>query len=506
MDKKVLRWNFIFQYGWVLTNVFNSLLLLPFYIKYIDINTLGVWLASSSILGWMTMVDPGIGEVLQQKIAELRGKNETGDIGKSIGSGLLSSAIILLLAAVVGLVFFFCLGFIINKDVSQYQNLPAALFITVFATGLSLVSFTLTGINQGLHNSAQVAISSLTSNFLFLIVNLVFLFAGFGVMSIAIANLSRAIFMNVYNFVAMKRLLNREIIAISFDVVYFKKFIRIFSFTSASKIMTGISNSLDMVVLARFISPGMITIYEINKRPLNLTNSLIGRHSVALMPLISHTKGKGDNAAIVQLINKQFRIYVYAAIFTAFMFLINYYDLITLWVGEGKYIGNQILFILVVASFVNLLSYFMSNVGYALGDIKKNSSFNIIRSLIYAVMVFLAAKYYGIIGTAVVLLVTVLFIDVSYFSYRVYKLGFLPLSLIKYIGGQCLIIVPAAAGATWIIHLFIKANIQANMYLAKLITSSALFTTFYLVLLIFIDKGLRDLLKQYKNRLAVSLT
>lgn len=506
MDKKVLRWNFIFQYGWVLTNVLNSLLLLPFYIKFINVNTLGVWLASSSILSWMTMVDPGIGEVLQQNIAELRGKNETGDIGKSIGSGLLSSGIILLIAAVLGLVFFFCLGFIINKDVSQYQHLPAALFITIFATGLSLVSFTLTGINQGLHNSAQVAISSLSSNFLFLIVNLVFLFAGFGVMAIAIANLVRAIFMNVYNFVAMKRLLNREIIDINFDVAYFKKFIRIFSFTSASKIMTGISNSLDMVILARFISPGMITIYEINKRPLNLTNSLIGRHSVALMPLISHTKGKGDYEAIAQLISNQFRIYVYAAIFTSFMFLINYYDLITLWVGEGKYIGNQILFVLVIASFVNLLSYFMSNVGYALGDIKKNSTFNIIRSLVYAVMVFFAAKYYGIIGTAVVLLATVLCIDVSYFSYRVYKLGFLPTSLIKFIGGQCLVVIPVAASAAWLIHVFIQANISANMHLAKLIAGSAIFTTFFLVLLIFADKGLRDQLKQFKNRRAVSFS
>lgn len=270
--------------------------------------------------------------------------------------------------------------------------------------------------------------------------------------------------------------------------------------------MTGISNSLDMVILARFISPGMITIYEINKRPLNLTNSLIGRHSVALMPLISHTKGKGDSEAIAQLISNQFRIYVYAAIFTSFMFLINYYDLITLWVGEGKYIGNQILFVLVIASFVNLLSYFMSNVGYALGDIKKNSTFNIVRSLVYAVMVFFAAKYYGIIGTAVVLLATVLCIDISYFCYRVYKLGFLPTSLIKSISGQCFIIIPVAASAAWLIHLFIQANFHANMYLAKLITGSALFTTFFLALLIFTDKGLRDQLKQFKNRRAVSFS
>ena len=45
MDKKLLRWNFIFQYGWVLTNMLSALLLLPLYLKNIDKDTLGVWLA-----------------------------------------------------------------------------------------------------------------------------------------------------------------------------------------------------------------------------------------------------------------------------------------------------------------------------------------------------------------------------------------------------------------------------------------------------------------------------
>lgn len=160
MDKKILRWRFIFQFGWVITNIINSILLLPLYIKFINANTLGVWLATSGILYWMTIIDPGVGEVLQQKIAELRGKNEHGEIGHTVGSGLFASMLILLFSVVLGIVVYFLLGTIINKDVSQYPNLSNALFITIVSTGLSLVSFTLTGINQGLHNSAQVAISS----------------------------------------------------------------------------------------------------------------------------------------------------------------------------------------------------------------------------------------------------------------------------------------------------------------------------------------------------------
>ena len=503
MDKKVLRWNFVFQYGWVLTNVFNSILLLPFYIKYIDVTTLGVWLAASSVLNWMTMVDPGIGEVLQQKIAELRGISAKEEIGKSIGSGIISSSFIVLIAAAVGVIFYFCLGLFIKKDLTQYENLSVALLITIIATGLSLVSFTLTGINQGLHNSAQVAISSISANFLFLIINLVFLFMGYGVMSIALANLGRALFLNIYIYISMKKLLNREQILILYNRVHFKKFIRIFSFTSASKIISGLSYSIDMVVLARYIAPGFITIYEINKRPLNLTNTLIGRHSVALMPVISHAKGKDDKESIIQLINKQFRLYVYGALFTAFMFAINYFDLITAWVGEGKYIGNNILYLLVIYNLVNLISYFMSNMGYALGDIRNNSKFNIIRNIIYGVLIFIAARYYGIKGTVIVSLSMSAGIDLFFFSYRVYKLGYLQMNLIKKVTGLCAIIIPSGLIVAYLLHLFIANNVPISMHFIKLLINSTGFSIFFFSLLLIIDQGLRNQIRFWKSRLMV---
>src|SRR5689334_17195378 len=115
MNKKVLKWNMIFQYGYVLTNIFNSILLLPLYLKHIDAVTLGVWLATGNILAWMTLADPGVGEVLQQKIAELRGKNQDKEVEVTIGSGYVASAIILLLSTIVGFIFYYSVGFIIDK-------------------------------------------------------------------------------------------------------------------------------------------------------------------------------------------------------------------------------------------------------------------------------------------------------------------------------------------------------------------------------------------------------
>lgn len=504
MDKKILRWNFVFQYGYVLTNIFNSILLLPLYLKHIDASTLGIWLATGNVLGWITLVDPGVGEVLQQKIAELRGKKENDEIGKLIGSGFIASAIILLISVAFGFVCYLFLGAIINKDISQYPHLSMAIIITVFSTGMSLVSFSMSGINQGMHNSAPVAISSVSANFLFLFVNLLFLYLGFGVMSIAIANLFRGVFINVYTISSLLRLLKKEGLKLVYDMPYFKGFIKIFSFTSVSKIITGISYSVDMIVLARYIAPANITIYEINRRPINISYSLVGRHSVALMPLLSHAQGRGDKAYILNLINNQFKFYSYAAMFVALIFFFNYNYLITAWTGKGQYAGNTIVHLLIINFFIGLLAYFMLNMGYALGDIKMNSLFNIVRSLCYGVFIFFAAKYFGITGTLVVVFFISL-MDLIFYNIRIYKLGYFDAAFFKTCARLWLIIVPSSFVAGWGLKLLVEDFVPDQMYFFKLLSNSALFTIFFILLVLLVDNNMHKALKAVLNNVAVSV-
>ncbi|MBC8035379.1 MAG: MATE family efflux transporter [Chitinophagaceae bacterium] len=501
MNKKVLRWNFIFQYGYVLTNIFNSILLLPLYLKNIDAATLGIWLATGNILSWMTLVDPGVGDVLQQKIAELRGKKLYSEVSKLIGSGFIASGIILLISILIGFIFYFLLGSIVNKDVSQYPNLQLAFLISVLATGFSLVSFSMSGINQGMHNAAPVAIASLLANLVFLMVNLVFLFLAFGVMSIALANLSRALFLVSFNLIAMLRQLKKDQIAVIYDLPYFKKFIRIFSFTSASRIISGLSGSMDLIILARYIPPSMITVFEVNKRPVSLTQSLIGRHSVALMPSISHAKGSGDFNYITSLINKQFTYYTYATLFICFTFWLTYEHLITLWTGPGQYAGDIILLLLITNFFFALIGYFMSNMGYAVGDIKRNSIVYIIRGLLLATLYIIIAPIYGIKGTLISSICAVILTDFSYFTYRLYKLGYLQPSLIRGIFSKWSVLVPSCFLMAFLLNMLVEKLFPQQMHFNKLVVNGGVFTIFYACMLFFVDGSIRQFLRTVKSKI-----
>ena len=500
MNKSVLRWNFIFQYGYVITNIINSIILLPFYLHKIDASTLGVWLATGNILAWMTLIDPGVGDVLQQKIAELRGKNQNDEIGKTIGSGLISAVCILLLAVIAGVVFYFLIGAIIDKDVTRYPNLQIALFLTIVATGMSLVSFSISGINQGMQNAGPVAISSITANILFLIVNLSLLFLGFGVISIAFANLCRAVYINIFNFTALKLLLKRENIRIQFLYTHFKRFVKIFSFTSAASIIGGFSASMDTIVLARFIAPWMITIFEINKRPVQLSQSMIGRHSVALMPVVSHAAGKGDRESIIELIRKQLRFYTYAAFFVVLIFCFEYNDLITAWTGKGKFAGNTILYLLVANFFVWLVGYFMSNMGYALGDIKMNSLVNILKGLGIGIMYYVFGRQYGIIGVLSVALTGNFLVEFCYFTYRLNKLGYLEGGYIRSTLLNWLMTIPVIAGICWAAGFEIARIAAADAYVFRIALNTAVILFVFVIVVLSVDTAFRkDILENFNG-------
>lgn len=478
MNKKVLKWNFVFQYGYVLTNIFNSLLLLPLYIKNIDATTLGLWLATGNILAWITTADPGIGEVLQQRIAELRGKLLNHEISKTIGSGFIATGLVLIISILLGFGFYYFLDVIINKDLSQYPSLLIAFVISIVATGFTLVSFGLSGINQGMHNSKQVAISSLLSNLLFLIVNLLFLFWGYGVISIALANLFRAAYLNAHNMTALLRLVKRQQIPIIFELAHFKAFIRIFSFTSLSRIVSRVSENIDLIILARFIPAELITIFEINRRPINLTRSLIGRHSVALMPSLSHEKGKGNHAGIMNLINEHFKYYSYAALLVSFLFWISYSDLITAWAGNGHYAGDAMIYVLLISFFFYTIGYFMANVGYALGDIKMNSLINVIKGISIGLVSYAVAKSYGIMGVLVASLIIILVADVIIFTYRLYHIGYLQVRVLKSTITLWSVIVPSSIALGWACRYLTAASLSAEAHLLRVIMSGSLFTIF----------------------------
>jgi len=424
MNNKNIKWNLIYQYGYLVTNIINAFFLLPLYVKYINEVQLGLWWATGNVLAWLMMSDPGIGDVLQQRIAVLFGRKDTEGISYLIGSGLMAAFFSFLISILVGFIFFLLIDKIIpiNKNVG-FADLKDAFVISIFATGFTLISFALAGINQGLLHSKTVAFAYITANLLFLTVNTILLFLGWGILSIAISNLSRAVYLILFNLYFLYFSYSNKI-KIIFSYLHFKSFIRIFSVTSASRIVTAVSTNFDLIILARYVSPQLITIFEINRRPAKLLQGFIGRYSVALMPSISSSLGV-DRQLVEKRIFKSFDIYLLITFFATGLLLVSYQGLISLWIAPEKFAGTTVTILLLLNFLFAGLGYFMSNMLYAIGDIKVNSLVSLTKGLLLLMLIPVAAYFYGINGVLLVVLINTILIDFIYFTRRIMFLGFL---------------------------------------------------------------------------------
>lgn len=493
---KVLKWNFVFQYGYVITNIINAFLLLPLYLIFIDATTFGLWLATGNLLAWLTMTDPGIGEVMQQKIAELLGKKDYLEIRKTIGSGIIAISCIFFLSLIVGFGLYLALGIVLSRDLSGFKDLKIAFLISIVATGLSLVYFGLSGINQGLHNAFHVAISAILSNILFLIVNVILLYLDFGVIAIALANLARAVFLNIYNAFSIVSIIKKSQQAVVYQLQHLKGFFKLFTYTSLSKIVLSITNNFDLLILARYLPASQVVLFEINRRPIKMVQMLISRHSVAIMPSVSYEKGRVTRTELSKFINRQLKIYSYILLCSLFLLWINYENMITLWIGSDQYAGDLILVLLLISFLVKTLGYFMANIGYALGDIKRNSTINVINGILTVVFSLLLANPYGIVGVLLAFIVVDIFIYFSFFSQRLYKLGYLRFNFVKQIRNGQILILPATILLAFAIDQVMKNFLSENLGIfIQIFLSTGVFLTFYGLLLL-IDKSIRKWLAQ----------
>lgn len=482
MYNKALKWNFVFQYGYVITNMINAFILLPFYVKYINEVELGLWWATGNILAWLTLSDPGVGDILQQKIAVLYGKRDFTEISKTIGSGLISSALTFVLAIIVGLVFYFLLEYVLVINLARFEDLNNAFLVSILAVGITLITFALAGVNQGMLRAKQVAISYITSNILYLIVNLVLLFLGWGLMSVAIANVVRAIYLATYNLIIIFFTKSELTKILIIDYEHFKRFVKIFSFTAVARVISAFSNNIDLVILPRFIAPHLITIFEINRRPIKMLYGLIGRYSVALMPGISNSFGQNIDATKKQIHN-QFKVFLIFTVAISCLSILCYQQLISLWIDSSKFGGLQISLLLVVNFFFGLIGYFLSNMSYALGDIKQNSRINIFKGIVLLIFIPIGASLNGVVGVLWITLIVTVIIDFSMFSYRMHKLDIININKSLLISWLRIIVISLLCLLS---TYFMFDNVFGNKLFLKLAINSIFFIiSFFLSLLLF---------------------
>lgn len=421
--KKTTKINLIFHYISLFITIGRGFLIVPLYLKFINHDLYGAWLASGAILVWLSIVDPGLGNVLQQKIATSYSQKNKYRVENTISSGILSALIIALLALIISTILSDYLPMILNLSESIDKIRLINVFrIAAIGTCLSIFSFGIVGINQGLQSSLGIGWIYNITNLVSIVITIFLLFSGFGLYSIAYSNLFRGIGYILGNGSYLIWRMKSEELNYSFNKKFFFSFSKLYSYTFLSKLFKTISNNLDLILVARFINPITVMQLELTRRPVKIVTNFAKRPSVAFMPTIAHLFGENDTDKTKKIVIRFFNTFSLFIYLIIFGFITFNSDLIRLWLGDNIFIGNKANILICTLLFFQSITYSFYNFSFSLGNIKGNSIVQSIRSVISILLLFILGKYFGLWGILIAPLIAIILTEFWYYPQKLFQL------------------------------------------------------------------------------------
>ena len=397
--------------------VIRGLFIVPFYLKYIDNTIYALWLATGNIVVWLTFVDPGISNVLQQRVAYFMGKKDLITLSKVITSGIVLSGLISVIAYLISRVFLFLIPSLILMNVtSENEVILNAFNLVSIGTCIQLFSFSFVAINQGLLYTFYTGLIGVSSNIIAISINIFMLFNGYGLLSIVSMIIVNSILILVGNSIYLFKIMYNEKLKIIFNLEYITNFSKILFYTFFSNITSVVSQNIDLILVARYLSAESVLMLELSRRPIKIFQNFINRPSAAIKPSLSFLWGENEFEKSKDYLYRIINILLILTFYVAGGFVLFNQSLIVLWVGSNNFIGYELNIILVINYLILLsISYNASNFIFAIGEIKKHSIATSIQSISLIALLLILGHYFGLNGVVLAMGISIIISTFWYF-------------------------------------------------------------------------------------------
>lgn len=171
--------------------IVQGFLLTPLCLKHIDYKLFGAWLATGQMLSWVSLLDPGVNEVLRQRVAHAFGGGHKQSLGIILGSGLVVGFFIAVIPTAAGLAAAFVAPRFVLLNHAQSAELRKCFLAAACGTGLTIASFSPGSALQGLQRHVLHGTVSMLGALSYLISAILLLYAGWGLAAIPAALLIR---------------------------------------------------------------------------------------------------------------------------------------------------------------------------------------------------------------------------------------------------------------------------------------------------------------------------
>lgn len=380
--------------------VVQGVVLVPVFLPRIGSAEFGVWLVASGVASWITLIDPGITTLMQQRVSRALG-GVSGHAARLARRGLGLNAILTTAMLAVGAMAAGWLARVVDPG-----SMIAArtgwwlVFLSVAGMALTLMAHALTSLGVSLRAARAHTIVALVSALLGLAVTLAGLALSWGVLALPIGMVARGAIQSVAAYALVRPKLAAEesgagAEAAETDSDYGAG---VLAWSALEKLAGTLVMTADLFLIGRVFDSAMVTSYALTRRPVDMLAVLLLRSSGALIPTLSYLAGKRADAELSALVlNSGARIFWLLAL--ACLGTVLFLEpIVGLWVGRQHYLGETIGALLALTLAVQVFSGAFLNFMWAGVAPQVFLKLNTLHNVLIAVGLIVGLYWGGVLG------------------------------------------------------------------------------------------------------------
>ena len=400
--------NLLYQYNALVLAVINGIILVPIYLKFIDVKLYGAWLASGDIIGWLSIMDPGLNDLLRQQTAKFYGEKRWDLLGKSIGTSWALIAILSVLSVAAGWILSYFAPRWFSLDGVNSQELKTSIFIAAIGMSLVFLAGSPGSVQQGLQRSDKYLVIYLLGWVLGVATTLVMLFGKAGLISIPAGAVVRGVVWLLGSgfdvlFIS-KRRFNA---ALGWSKEYFNVIKGLLGATLLNRISRILAVNCDAFLIGLFLGPAVVPAIVFTRRLWDLALMLTERISVAFVPGLAHLLGEGKEGRVSEISLEVLKVTIwFLAIGSAVIISLNH-SFIKVWLLDREFFAGDTFNLLMATATIFFVFTSASNLLlYSTGIIKGPAVAGTLQNLVRVVLLVVLLKTIGVNGVPISILAT----------------------------------------------------------------------------------------------------
>ena len=475
--------NVIFSGVGYLLPLVAALATIPIMVKYLGTDLYGLYAICISMVGFMTLVDLGVGQTIVKYVAEYEITDKRDEIKPLldisfliyVAIGLLASGLLYVFSAELGRLFY---------NVPERQGLAqSVLHLTAIALFFSYTNQFFINVCKAYHRFDIPSIIQNVGNLGGIILSTVLLLLGYSIQEIMFGYIIIYAAGFVFGYVSCLRILPTEIkLGFSFDKTVFEKILGFSFYTFISNLMASLTTRADKLVIGGVIGTEAVTFYQIPYTIAQMANGIIHTLVQIVFPRFSELVGLNDHDRLLSLYKKVTLIMLFISTLIEVALMSAGGEFLKIWISpEFAAKATLTLQIISIYFFLNsniVTSYWLIQ---SKGNAKLIALISIFGATIYFIGLHYLGKHFGYNGAAAALFIILMPVPIWFFWVQRH-VGHPVIEYLMWVASAALI------GGVFS-YLLLQLNSWINNSLLAILVDGAIITSLLVVVGLYIKRS-----------------